>query len=182
MQAYFTARVEKIVNGYGKNIIGWSEIREGGLTPSAALMDWIGGGAESASSGHDVVMTPTKYCYFDHYQSTNRTIEPKAIGYKEKKPSVLTLEKVYEFDPIPTNVPAEYQSRILGGQANLWAEYVPNFRHAEYMMFPRLGALAEADWSPKEIRDWDNFKARTAVNEKRLDAMGVNYRPLSTPE
>jgi len=182
LQAYFTARIEKIVNGYGKNIIGWSEIREGGLTPSAALMDWIGGGAESASSGHDVVMTPTKYCYFDHYQSTNRAIEPKAIGYKEAKPSVLTLEKVYEFDPIPTNVPAEYQSRILGGQANLWAEYVPNFRHAEYMMFPRLGALAEADWSPKDTRDWDNFKARTAVNEKRLDAMGVNYRPLSTPQ
>jgi hexosaminidase len=181
LQAYFTARIEKIVNSDGKNIIGWSEIREGGLTPSAALMDWIGGGAESAASGHDVVMTPTKYCYFDHYQSTNRAIEPIAIGSKEPqlKFSFLTLKKVYEFDPMPTNVPAEFQARILGGQANLWAEYVPNIRHVEYMMFPRIGALAEADWSPKESRNWDDFKARTAINEKRLDAMSVNYRPLS---
>ena len=176
LQAYFTARIEKIVNGYGKSIIGWSEIREGGLTPSAALMDWIGGGAESAASGHDVVMTPTKFCYFDHYQSTNHAIEPKAIG------GFLPLKKVYEFDPIPTNVPSAFRSRILGGQANLWAEYIPNLRQAEYMMFPRLGALAEANWSPQELRDWENFQARTAVNEKRLDAMGVNYRPLSKPD
>ncbi|MBW8864403.1 MAG: beta-N-acetylhexosaminidase [Verrucomicrobia bacterium] len=173
LQAYFTRRIEKIVDSYGKSIIGWSEIREGGLSPSAALMDWIGGGSESAASGHDVVMTPTKYCYFDHYQSTNHTIEPKAIG------GFLPLQKVYEFDPMPEKLAPEFQARILGGQANLWAEYVPNFRHVEYMMFPRLGALSEADWSPKEVRDWDNFKARTAVNEKRLDAMDVNYRPLS---
>ena len=139
-------------------------------------MDWIGGGAESAASGHDVVMTPTKYCYFDHYQSTNRAAEAKAIG------GFLPLQKVYEFDPVPTNLPPEFQARILGGQANLWAEYIPNLRQVEYMMFPRIGALSEADWSPKESRDWENFKARNALNEKRLDAMGVNYRPLSKPE
>src|SRR5450756_105554 len=95
LQSYFTRRIEKIVNDDGKSIIGWSEIREGGLTPSAALMDWIGGGAESAASGHDVVMTPTTYCYFDHYQSTNQTSEPKAIG------GFLPLKQVYEFDPMP---------------------------------------------------------------------------------
>src|SRR5262249_55549965 len=94
LQAYFIRRVEKLVDDHGKALIGWSEIREGGLASSAALMDWIGGGAESAASGHDVVMSPTRYCYFDHYQSTNRAAEPKAIG------GYLPLQQVYEFDPI----------------------------------------------------------------------------------
>jgi len=176
LQGYFIRRVEGIVNAHGKRLIGWSEIREGGLAPSATLMDWIGGGAESATSGHDVVMTPTKYCYFDHYQSTNHAAEPKAIG------GFLPLERVYEFEPVPENLAPEFQSHILGGQANLWAEYIPNLRQVEYMMFPRLGALSEVDWSPKEMRDWQNFRDRTALNEKRLDAMGVNYRPLAKPE
>jgi hexosaminidase len=176
LQSYFTSRIEKLVNADGKRIIGWSEIREGGLTPSAGLMDWIGGGAESAASGHDVVMTPMKYCYFDHYQSTNHTIEPKAIG------GFLPLKQVYEFDPLPDDLAPENQAHVLGGQANLWTEYVPNIGQVEYMMLPRLGALAEADWSPKETRDWEDFKARTAVNEKRLEALDVNYRPLSKAE
>jgi hexosaminidase len=173
LQAYFIGRVEKIVNAHGKNLIGWSEIREGGLAPSAALMDWIGGGAESAASGHDVVMTPTKFCYFDHYQSTNQAAEPKAIG------GFLPLKRVYEFDPVPENLAPEFQAHVLGGQANLWTEYIPNLRRAEYMMFPRLGALSEADWSPQAAHDWDDFQQRALLNEKRLDAMGVNYRPLS---
>jgi hexosaminidase len=176
LQAYFIRRVEKIVNADGKSLIGWSEIREGGLAPSAALMDWIGGGSESAASGHDVVMTPTKFCYFDHYQSTNHTTEPKAIG------GYLPLHQVYEFEPMPENLASELQSHVLGGQANLWTEYVPNLRQVEYMMFPRLGALSEVDWSPKEERNWSDFEIRTALNEKRLRVMGVNYRPLSMPD
>ena len=176
LESYFISRIEKIVNADGKSLIGWSEIREGGLSPSAALMDWIGGGAESAASGHDVVMSPTKFCYFDHYQSTNRVAEPKAIG------GFLPLQQVYAFDPMPTNLPPDLQFHVLGGQANLWAEWVPNLRHVQYMMFPRLGALSEADWSPKDMRDWSDFEARTALNEKRLDAMGVNYRPLAKHE
>ena len=173
LQSYFIGRIEKIVNAQGKSIIGWSEIREGGLAPSAALMDWIGGGAESAASGHDVVMTPTKYCYFDHYQSTNRAAEPKAIG------GFLPLKQVYQFEPLPEKLAPEFQAHVLGGQANLWTEYIPNLRQVEYMMFPRLGALAEVDWSPKAARDWDDFQTRAALNEKRLAALGVNYRPLS---
>ena len=173
LQAYFIRRIEKIVNAHGKNLIGWSEIREGGLAPSAALMDWIGGGAESAASGHDVVMSPTKYCYFDYYQSTNPVAEPKAIG------GYLPLKMVYQFEPLPENLAPEFHARVLGGQANLWTEYIPNFRQVEYMMFPRLNALSEVDWSPKAARDWDDFQARAALNEKRLDALGVNYRPLS---
>ena len=176
LQAYFIGRVEKIVNAQGKSLIGWSEIREGGLAPSAALMDWIGGGAESAASGHDVVMTPTKYCYFDHYQSTNHAAEPVAIG------GFLPLKKVYEFEPLPEKLAPEFAAHVLGGQANLWTEYVPNLRQVEYMMFPRLGALAEVDWSPKAARDWADFQTRAALNEKRLAAMRVNYRPLSKPD
>lgn len=176
LQAYFIRRIEKIVNEQGKNLVGWSEIREGGLAPSAALMDWIGGGAESAGSGHDVVMTPTKYCYFDHYQSTNRAREPVAIG------GFLPLERVYLFEPMPENLAPESQSHVLGGQANLWTEYIPNLRKVEYMTFPRLEALSEADWSPKDECNWDDFKARAALNEKRLDALNVNYRPIAKPD
>jgi hexosaminidase len=176
LQAYFISRIEKIVNKQGKNLIGWSEIREGGLAPSAALMDWIGGGAESAGSGHDVVMTPTKYCYFDHYQSTNRAAEPVAIG------GFLPLERVYLFELMPENLAPEFHTHVLGGQANLWTEYIPNLRKVEYMTFPRLEALSEADWSPKDERDWDDFKARAALNEKRLDALDVNYRPITKPD
>ena len=177
LQSYFIRRVEKIVNAQGKSLIGWSEIREGGLAPSAALMDWIGGGAESAASGHDVVMSPNALAYFDHYQSTNRVAEPKAIG------GFLPLEKIYtKFEPVPEKLAPEFHAHVLGGQGNLWTEYVPNLKQVEYMMFPRLGALAEVNWSLKVSRDWENFKARTAVNEKRLDVMKVNYRPLSKPD
>jgi hexosaminidase len=176
LQAYFIRRIEEIVNADGKNLIGWSEIREGGLASSAALMDWIGGGAESAASGHDVVMTPTKFCYFDYYQSTNHAAEPMAIG------GFLPLELVYQFEPVPEKLAPKFYAHVLGGQANLWTEYVPNLRQVEYMMFPRLGALSEVDWSPKTARDWNNFQTRAALNEKRLNAMGVNYRPLAKPE
>ncbi len=176
LQSYFIRRVEKIVNARGKTLIGWSEIREGGLAQNAALMDWIGGGTAAAASGHDVVMTPTAFCYFDHYQSTNHYAEPKAIG------GFLPLKQVYAFEPVPADLPPEFRSRILGGQANLWTEYVPSLSHIEYMLFPRLVALAEVDWSPQSARDWDDFKIRAALNERRLDALGVNYRPLSKPD
>ena len=176
LQAYFTGRIESLVNATGKRIIGWSEIREGGLTPRAALMDWIGGGLESAASGHDVVMTPAKFAYFDYYQSTNHALEPKAIG------GYLPLQKVYlGFEPIPAGLAPALSSHVLGGQANLWTEYIPNLAQVEYMMFPRLGALAEVTWSPAH-RDWEDFKARTAQNELRLDALRVNYRPLTKPD
>ena len=176
LQSYFIRRVEKLVTSHGKSLIGWSEIREGGLAPSAALMDWIGGGVESARSGHDVVMSPTKYSYFDHYQSTNHMQEPLAIG------GFLPLKRVYEFEPMPVKLAPEFQSHILGGQANLWTEYIPSLARVEYMMFPRLCALAEVNWSPASARDWEGFKERTGVNEQRLAAMGVNYRPLAKPE
>ena len=89
-------------------------------------MDWIGGAVEAASAGHDVVMSPTEYCYLDYYQSTNHATEPKAIG------GYLPLSKVYSFEPIPAKLDPQYQPHILGAQGNLWTEYIPNFKHAQY--------------------------------------------------
>jgi len=162
------------VDAHGHNLIGWSEIREGGLAPSAAVMDWIGGAVEAATNGHNVVMSPTKYSYFDHYQSTNHTTEPHAIG------GYLPLSQVYAFEPLPPKLPPQFAGHILGGQANLWTEYVPNFRHVQYMVFPRLCALSEALWSPKDARDWTSFQQRLPAEFARLDEEGVNYRKGSS--
>jgi hexosaminidase len=133
-------------------------------------MDWIGGAVEAASAGHDVIMSPTKFCYLDYFQSTNHTAEPPAIG------GYLPLRKVYSFDPLPEKLEPQYQSHILGAQGNLWTEYVPNFKHAQYMMFPRLCALAEAAWSPQAARNWDDFTRRLQTQLLRFDQLSVNYR------
>jgi len=175
LQSYFIRRIEKFINAQGRTLIGWSEIREGGLAQNAVVMDWIGGAAEAASAGHDVVMSPTGYCYLDYYQSTNRAAEPKAIG------GYLPLSKVYSFEPIPAKLDAQYRSHILGAQGNLWTEYVPNFKHAQYMLFPRLCALAEVNWSPAGSRDREDFTRRLRVQFQRFDRTGVNYRK-GTPE
>jgi hexosaminidase len=170
LQSWFTRRMEKFINAHGKTLIGWSEILKGGLATNAVVMDWIGGGKQAAEAGHDAVMTPSAYCYLDHYQSTNHATEPRAIG------GFLPLEKVYSFEPVPTNLPAQFQSHILGAQGNLWTEYVASLPHAQYMIFPRMCALAEVDWSAKNARDWDDFRQRLKVDEQRLDELGVNYR------
>jgi hexosaminidase len=173
LQSYLIQRIERYVNAHGKRLIGWSEIREGGLATNAAVMDWIGGGAEAASEGHDVVMSPSDpvdYCYLDHYQSHDHSSEPKAIG------GFLPLQQVYRFEPMPPQLAPSLQSHVLGGQGNLWTEYVPNLRHVEYMIFPRECAMAEVLWSPASTRNWDDFLSRIKVNEQRLDALGVNYR------
>jgi hexosaminidase len=170
LESYFIKRMEKFINAHGKLLIGWSEIREGGLAQNAAVMDWIGGAVEAATAGHDVVMTPTRYCYLDHYQSHNHLTEPKAIG------GFLSLEQIYNFEPIPAKLPARFDDHILGAQGNLWTEYVPNIHHAEYMIFPRELALAEVTWSPKDARNWDGFLQRLDTDDQRLDELGVNYR------
>jgi hexosaminidase len=172
LQSWFTRRIEQYVTAHGKTLIGWSEILRGGLATNAVVMDWTGGGRESAEAGHDVIMTPEAYCYFDHYQSTTQTNEPQA-----RNPA-LRLRKVYSLEPIPDDLPLPFQSHILGTQGNLWTEYVPSLAHAQYMIFPRACALAEVAWSAKDARNWDDFQRRLAVDAQRLDALGVNYRPL----
>jgi hexosaminidase len=169
LQSWFTRRMEKFIAAHGKTLVGWSEITRGGLASNAVVMDWIGGGKGAAASGHDAVMTPTGYCYLNYYQSTNRLGEPQAQG------GCTLLRKVYSFEPIPEGLPPQDDFHILGAQANLWGEWIPSLPHAEYMLFPRLCALAEVDWSPKDSRDWPDFKRRIRENNLRLDELGVDY-------
>jgi hexosaminidase len=171
LQGYFIKRVQQIVQARDRKLVGWSEIARGGLPPGAVLMDWIGGGVEAAQAGHGVVMCPNTYCYFDFYQSQNRTIEPPAVG------GYLPLQQVYSFEPIPERLAPQDGARILGSQGNVWTEYIASLRQVEYMTFPRLCALAEVVWSPATVRSWDSFRSRLRVHSRRLDLQGVHYRP-----
>lgn len=170
LQSWFVKRIEKFINAKGKKLIGWDEILEGGLAPNAAVMSWRGtqGGITAARSGHDVVMTPTSHCYFDYYQGSP-SVEPLAIG------GALPLRKVYEFEPAPSELNAEEAAHLLGGQANLWTEYIAGGSHAEYMLFPRLAAIAEAVWSPRGSRDWKDFAARLSSQLERYRRAGMNF-------
>ncbi|SNY95463.1 family 20 glycosylhydrolase [Flagellimonas pacifica] len=170
LQSYFIKRMEKFINTHGKKLVGWDEILEGGLAPDATVMSWRGvkGGLEAASQGHDVVMTPGSHCYFDHYQGPQDD-EPLAIG------GYTPLSKVYEFDPVVEGMSEEDAAHVLGGQANLWSEYIPTPEHSQYMIYPRIAALAETVWSPKESRDWGDFSNRVKHLFKRYELQGINY-------
>jgi len=170
LQSYFIKRMERFINSKGKILLGWDEILEGGLPEAATVMSWRGvkGGIEAASQGHDVVMTPNSHCYIDYYQGPMDQ-EPLAIG------GYLPLSKVYSFNPVPEELSAEFAKHIMGGQANMWTEYVTDLKHAEYMTFPRIAALAEAVWSPKEVRNWEDFSRRIQLFMKRYDELGINY-------
>ncbi|HEY5910052.1 MAG TPA: beta-N-acetylhexosaminidase [Verrucomicrobiae bacterium] len=170
LQSYFVRRAEKILNANAKRLIGWSEIREGGLAQNATVMDWIGGAVEAATAGHDVIMTPTTHCYLDYYQSRNTTNEPVAIG------GFIPLQMVYSFEPVPAALEPKYRPRILGAQGNVWTEFIASLQHVEYMTFPRLCALAEVTWSPQATRNWDDFVRRLQIHTRRLDALGIHYR------
>ena len=171
LQSWFNRRMEKFINAHGKTLLGWSEILQGGVAQNAAVMDWIGGGREAASQGHDVVMSPTSHCYFDYYQSRDHSTEPRAMGG-----GALTLSRAYALEPVPAKLAPEFQKHILGAQGNVWTEYIPNLKQVEYMTFPRLSALAEVTWSPKSARNFEDFQRRLKANEQRLDQLGVNYR------
>lgn len=170
LQSYFIKRMANYVQANGKNIIGWDEILEGGLAPGAVVMSWRGekGGIAAAKQGHDVIMTPTTYCYFDYYQSKSES-EPLAIG------GFLPVDSVYSYDPVPAELTAEEAKHILGAQGNLWTEYITTPAQAEYMAFPRAIALAEVVWSPKAAKDFGQFKTRLIQQLPRLDHMNVNY-------
>ncbi|MCB0827019.1 MAG: family 20 glycosylhydrolase, partial [Armatimonadetes bacterium] len=167
LQSYFVRRIEKHLNSKGKQIIGWDEILEGGVAPNATIMSWRGleGGIEAAQAGHDVIMTPTSYCYLDYYQSDHPD-EPLAIG------GFLPLQTVYSFEPIPEALNAEESKYILGTQVNLWTEYIPTREKLEYMLFPRLCASAEIGWSAKD-REFGDFVHRLVPHLERLQKMGI---------
>ncbi|MGF2413396.1 MAG: beta-N-acetylhexosaminidase, partial [Ferruginibacter sp.] len=169
LQSYFIQRIEKYINSKGKKIIGWDEILEGGLAPNATVMSWRGeeGGIEAAKQNHDVIMTPGSHCYIDHSQSKNE--DSVTIG------GYLPLEKVYSYEPIPAALNAEQAKHILGAQGNLWTEYIKNSSKVEYMIFPRMIALSEVLWSPKEKRNWPDFERRLPAVFERLDKQKINY-------
>ena len=172
LQSYFIQRMEKYLNKKGRSIIGWDEILEGGLAPNATVMSWRGleGGIASAQQNHDVIMTPaTNGLYFDHKQS-NSPDEPTSIG------GFAPYTKVYGYDPIPEVLTADQQKYIIGVQANLWTEYIKTPAKVEYMILPRIFALAEIAWSPKNRKDLKNFsEERLPAHLARLDKTGTNY-------
>ncbi len=169
LQSYFIQRMEKYLNGKGRQIIGWDEILEGGLAPNATVMSWRGekGGIEAAKQKHTVIMTPSSHVYFDHQQTRNE--DSVTIG------GFSPIEKVYAYEPIPKVLSDEEGKYVLGAQANLWAEYIKNTRKVEYQLFPRIAALSEVLWTPKEKKDSADFERRLMTQFKRYDLWGVNY-------
>lgn len=171
LQSYCMTRIEKFLNSKGRQIIGWDEILEGDVAPNATVMSWRGaaGGIKAAQLGHDVIMTPNDYCYFDYYQSQDTENEPFAIG------GFLPLEKVYSLNPT-ASLTEEQAKHILGAQANLWTEYIPTTEQVEYMVLPRMAALAEVQWTQPEKKDYTNFTTRLTglIGLYRRD--GLNYR------
>ena len=170
LQSYFITRIEKFVNGKGRQIIGWDEILEGGLAPNAAVMSWRGtkGGIAAARQKHNVVMSPGSHCYFDAYQGDPK-YEPVAIG------GYLPVEKVYSFNPTPESLSAEESKYVLGAQANLWTEYIATPSHVEYMIMPRMAALAEVVWGTSNPAKYQDFQNRLLRHFAVYDAEGINY-------
>lgn len=155
LQSYCMTRIERFLNERGRQIIGWDEILEGDVAPNATVMSWRGsaGGIQAAQMGHDVIMTPNDYCYFDYYQTKERDNEPLAIG------GYVPLEKVYSLEPT-AQLTAEQARHIVGAQANLWTEYIATPEHVEYMVLPRMAALCEVQWSAPEKKSYDDFRNR----------------------
>jgi hexosaminidase len=171
LQSYFIRRMEKYLLSKNRKLIGWDEILEGGLAPEATVMSWRGvkGGIEAAKQRHDVVMTPNSHMYFDYYQKENHEGEPLAIG------GFLPLDKAYSYEPVPEELTAEEANYVIGVQANVWTEYIANTGYLEYMTFPRVCALSEVAWSPKEKKDFTDFQDRMQSEYVRLKMYGINF-------
>ena len=170
LQSSIISQMEKFVESKGRHIIGWDEILEGGLAPNATVMSWRGvdGGIEAAKQHHNVIMTPNTYLYFDYYQSTDTENEPMAIG------GYLPLERVYSLEQT-AGIPDEYKKYVIGVQANLWTEYIPTFSQVEYMVMPRMAALAEVQWTDPSKKEYQSFLPRLVRMTKLYDRLGYNY-------
>ena len=173
LQSYLIHRIEKFLNDHGRRLLGWDEILKGGLAPNATVMSWRGeeGGIKAVKAGNQAIMTPGKYCYLDAFQDAPNT-QPMAIG------GYLTLEKVYSFEPVPDSLSTKEAELILGVQGNVWTEHIPTPEHYEYMIYPRILALAEIGWSPSEVKKWDNFHTRALQAVNILREQGYNPFPL----
>jgi hypothetical protein len=157
LQSYFVRRIDKYLTDHGRRLIGWDEILEGGLAPGAVVQSWRGikGGIEAGNSGHDVIMSPTSHCYLDYSYATT------------------PLQLSYSYEPIPTELAGDKAKHVLGLEGNMWTEWVPNIARYDFQVYPRMSALAEIGWTQPQNKNWDDFKARMEVHEKRYDALGV---------
>ena len=169
LQSYTVRRMEKWLREHGRKIIGWDEILEGGVSPTATVMSWRGskGGIAAAKAGNHVIMAPNVHCYLDYYQTKTPTKEPMAIG------GYVPMRKVYELDPYDQLTPGE-RAYILGVQGNLWTEYIATFPHLKHMLLPRLAAIAEVGWS-YDRKDFEDFSRRMRQFRKVYDRAGYNY-------
>jgi len=166
LQSYFIRRIEKFLNSQGRRLVGWDEILEGGLAANATVQSWRGmqGAIAAATTGHDVISSPTSHCYLDYPQFAN----PAMPGWM----AVTTLDKTYSFEPTPAELTAQQARHVLGAEGNMWTERAPQDR-VDHMVFPRLCALAEVTWSGRS--QWNDFATRMKTHYPRLDALGVHY-------
>lgn len=174
LQSYMIVRIEKYLNDKGREIIGWDEILDGGLAPNATVMSWRGteGGIAAARMGHYAIMTPESHCYLDHYQDDPET-QPLAFG------ACIPIGQTYSYDPAPDSLGSDICKYILGVQGNVWAEYLPTYEHAEYMIYPRIIALAEVGWTPMENKHPESFKRRINNEIRYIRTKGYNPFTLS---
>ena len=174
LQSWFIRQMSDFLTARGRRLLGWDEILEGGLAAGATVMSWRGeqGGIAAALAGHDVVMAPCQHVYFDHYQAEPKEEEPLAIG------GLTTTAHVYAWEPIPAALPADRHHHVLGGQGQLWTEYIGSLDYLDYMAFPRACALAEVLWLPREQKRYRDFLTRLPTHRQRLTVLGVNAHPL----
>lgn len=168
LQAWFTKDMEKFFNAHGRKLMGWDEILEGGVSKTATVYWWRGDHADvaqkSTEMGNEVVICPTTYCYFDYRQDDN------------------TLKHIYTSDVIPADLTPKQLKLVKGIQSNAWGEFIPTVGRMQFMVFPRALAMVEKAWTPNEQQNWDNFSQRLQAHLHRLQAAGINYRPLQTTQ
>jgi hexosaminidase len=176
-QHWFSGQISSFLKSHGRTMVGWTEIENGGVLPNAVCMDWETGGGSTAiataEAGQYVVRTPTSNCYINFYMNigtgTTNAMEPPA------QPGYLPLSSVYNFEPLPAGLPAQYNSFILGAEGNLWTEYVPSLLNVEFKSFPRMCAMAEVTWTPAALKNYTDFQHRLLTQNTRLDYMGINH-------
>ena len=175
LQGWFTTEIQNYLSQHGRRIIGWDELLGCDVESSATIMSWRGAepGAEGAKLGHDVIMTPVGPLYFDYYQTSSTWNEPTAFG------GCNTLKKVYDFEPVAEDLPADARHHILGAQANVWTEYITCEPQIDYQVLPRMAALAELQWLPADLKDYQDFKARLPRLVEIYKYYGWTYRAKS---
>lgn len=183
-QHWFSTNIAAFLQANGRTMVGWTETENGGIIPNEVCMDWGAGGLSeavpTAEAGQKVVMSPDNACYINYVEGTNLNFEPPFLVGGQ--PSYCSLSTVYNFNPLPSGLPAQYNTNILGAQCNLWTEYVPSFENAMFKLFPRLCAMSEVTWTPTASKSYTNFVSRLATDEQRLAQMGVNYNQESIPQ